>query len=196
MLVVWAASSMYPRYLMSAYPLLVLMSAAGGMHFIRTMAATWPQVCRIPRAVPVVLLVLVGLSVTATGVKFWKRVAATPAQREAILSTRVTGYAMWTWLRQQPGERKVLQLGLDDSIYYAPQPIWGDVFGPWRYRDFTELTPEALHARLTAEGFDTLVVHTQRIPQVTVRPGFDRFFRLLHTDGPVSAYRLAMHATP
>ncbi|CAN5617994.1 hypothetical protein BH10PSE18_BH10PSE18_23910 [soil metagenome] len=196
MLVVWAASSMYPRYLLSAYPLLVLLSAAGGMHLARTIAAAVPQVRRIPRAVPAVLLVLVALSVTATSVKFWKRVAATPAQRDAILTARVPGYAMWNWLRQQSTERKTFQIGLEDSIYYAPQPIWGEVFGPWRYRDFTELTPAELHARLAAEGFDMLVVHTQRMPQVASRTGFDTFFVLLHADGPVRAYRLATPKAP
>ena len=63
-----------------------------------------------------------------------------------MLQEHIPGYGVLTYLRDHP-QARIYQLGLEESLYYAPRPIWGDVFGPWRYRDYQSLSPQALRRR-------------------------------------------------
>lgn len=193
MVLVWAATSRYPRYLMPAYPLLALLAAAVLLHAGRQ-AEAWLQGKglhggRWAYALVAVLCVAQGLLSSHDLRKNWKNVAATDTERESFLARRIAGYGVWKYLRAHP-EAKVYQFGLEDAIYYAPRPIWGEVFGPWRYQDFDRLAPQALHRKLQAQGFTAVVIHTKRIPQVNSRAGFDCYFTPLHADGAVRLYRL------
>jgi len=197
MVLVWVASAPYPRYLTPAYPLLALLSAAACVHLVRRAAALWPALHQrhLVRATAGLALACLAVLAAADGVRYWKRIAPTPAAREALLTARVTGYALWSQLRAHPVGR-IYQIGVEDSLYYAPQPVWGDVFGPWRYSDYTALDAAQLHRKLAAEHFDALVVHTGRFPQVAAQPGFDRYFESAGTDGPVKLYQLKPRGTP
>ncbi len=106
-------------------------------------------------------------------VKDWQKIAVTDADREALLWKKVSGYPVLAFMRQNP-LIKTYQFGLEDAIYYAPNPIWGDHFGPSRYRDFASLAPRELHAKLINLGFDSMLVHTGRWPQVNVQPDFGK----------------------
>lgn len=187
MLIVWWASSRYPRYLMPAYPLLALLSVGTCLPLFQRLASHWPA--SLTRAAAWLLLGTLSVAAGMAVHKQTKRLAATPAAREQLLRAEVNGYGMWEHLRLRPAGR-LYQLGLEDSLYYAPQPVWGDVFGPWRYRDVQDLSAPALHRKLSAEGFDALVVDTSRFPDVATRPGFTERFELLHADDHVRLYRL------
>lgn len=187
MLIVWWASSRYPRYLMPAYPLLALLSAGACLPLAKRLAEYWPA-----SLTRITAWLLLGTLSIASGIalhKQTKRLATTSAAREQLLRAEVNGYGMWEHLRLRPAGR-LYQLGLEDSLYYAPQPVWGDVFGPWRYRDVQDLSAPALHHKLSAGGFDALVVDTLRFPDVTIRPGFSEWFELLHVDDHVHLYRM------
>lgn len=187
MLIVWWASSRYPRYLMPAYPLLALLSAGTCLSLAQRLATHWPA-----SFTPASAWLLLGTLSVAAGMalhKQTKRLAATPAARAQLLRAEVNGYGMWEHLRLRPVGR-LYQLGLEDSLYYAPQPVWGDVFGPWRYRDVQDLSAPALHRKLSAGGFNALVVDTSRFPDVTTRPGFSEWFELLQSDDHVRLYHL------
>ena len=197
MLLVWVASSPYPRYLMHAFPLLALLSAAGAMHVLRGVGGAMPllQTPAVGRWAPRILLCALCLTTFVASQKLWHRIAPTAQSRDALLRDNVTGYSMWVHLRTHP-VGKLYQLGLEGSLYYAPSPVWGDIFGPWRYRDLVNLAPDALHRRLAAERFDALVIDTQRMPEVSARPGFDAYFTLLHTEGSIRLYRLISKDAP
>ena len=122
--------------------------------------------------------------------KHWQNIAPTEAARNATLADRVSGYGVWIYLQSHP-QAKIYQFALEDAIYYAPRPIWGEVFGPWRYRDYANLPTGQLFQKLRNEGFTALVIHTGRLPDLTARADFERYFRRLHRDGQVALYALS-----
>jgi len=198
LLATWALTSRYPRYLMPAYPVLALLAATAWLAGGRLLLSTPPlravrerlgTVRNTHRPLPAWgLLAVACLALLGTN-RHIGRIAPTEARRERVLAANVTGYDTLVHLRQLP-PGKVYQMGLEDAIYYTPGQVHGDVFGPWRYRDFSELAPEALHRVLVQQDFDTLLVHSARVPGVESRPGFRRFFERLHAHGDVSLYRV------
>jgi hypothetical protein len=197
MVLVWAVTVPYPRYLMSAYPVLALLSAAACVHLLRTVPSVLPLFRRqvVVRIAAALLLLYLALMATAEIVRYWKRISPTVEARTALLTQRVPGYALWTHLRAHPVGR-IYQIGNEDSLFYAPQPVWGEIFGPWRYRDYAFLPPSELHRKLKAEKFDALVIHTDRFPQLPAQPEFNRYFEGVWTDGPVKLYKLKSEPTP
>ncbi|MCU4118369.1 ArnT family glycosyltransferase [Variovorax sp. N23] len=197
MILTWAVSVPYPRYLQSAYPLLVLLSAAASVCAIRLASSAWPFLRKrtIVLAAASLLLLYLALMATAEVVRYWKRISPTLEARTALLTQRVPGYAMWTYVKAHPVGR-IYQLGNEDSLFYAPQPVWGEIFGPWRYRDYASLGVADLHRKLAAEKFDALVIHTERLPQFVTQPDFARYFEGVWTEGPVKLYKLKPGSTP
>jgi len=192
-LLVWVVTSRYPRYLMPAYPLLALLAAAGWVQLARWIpwpAGAWrARAARwAPRALAAALLVP-AVVIVGRGAR---DIAPTPAARDAVLSHRIPGYGLLAQLQREPVGR-IYQLGLEGAIYYAPQPIWGDWFGPWRYRDVMNLEPAALREVLARQHFDALLIDTARFPDIAARPDFERHFSLARTDGTVRLYRLQLH---
>jgi len=190
-LLAWAASSRYPRYLMPAFPLLGLLSAAGWV-WLATRLRWRPAGAWRDRAAVWTPRLLAGLAVVVAAlvvVRGARNIAPDPAQRDALLRSRIPGYSLLRQLDAQP-QGRIYQIGLEGAIYYAPNPIWGDWFGPWRYRDFLGLEPAALHAALARQDFDTLLIDTSRFPDVVARPGFDRYFKKVQGDQSVLLYRL------
>lgn len=187
MLLVWLLSSRYPRYLMSGYPLLALLSVAACQPLARQLAAQVPR--RLARGAAWSLLSALAVFAVIAIANQIPRFAATPQDREKLLRANVNGYAMWEFARGHPAG-KIYQLGLEDSLYYAPQPVWGEVFGPWRYRDVQRLSPQQLHEKLSGWGFDAFAIDTARAPHVDRQPAFAQWFELLYSDGRVRLYRL------
>lgn len=197
MTLTWAASVPYPRYLLSAYPVLVLLSAAGTVYLVRVVSTAIPALRQrvVVKVAATLLLVYLALAATAEIVRYWKRISPTPEARAAFLAQRVPGYTLWAHLKTHPVGR-IYQLGSEDSLYYAPQPIWGEVFGPWRYADYAPLPPAQLHRKLTQEHFDALAVHAERFPGVASQPDFDRYFERVWTEGAVKLYKLKPTVAP
>jgi hypothetical protein len=186
----WAASSRYPRYLIPAYPVLALFSVTFTLEVLST-AGRYLSVTR-DRLMLVMAVVLLAGAVGSSVVtlrRTWPSVASSREARELFLAERVTGYRMWSYLREHPAGR-IYQFELEDGIYYAPQPIWGDVFGPWRYADYAALGAPGLRSRLSREGFDSLLVHVLRGRSVLDKPGFSREFLLVHQEGDVQLFSI------
>ena len=118
-----------------------------------------------------------------------RRILVGVQPRDAVLQQQVAGHQIWRYLQEHP-ETKLYQMGLEDSLYYAPRATWGDIFGPWRYRDYQNLAPQPLHHKLRSEGFTALVIHTGRVPTVAQQPEFLQYFELVLVDGEVRLYRL------
>jgi len=203
MLLVWVASSRYPRYLMTASPLLALLAAIGWARGARALRERFAPL-RTPRATRLagaLLMASIGVASIAWSLRHARYIVPEPLAREALLRQRVNGHGMWTWLRDHAdgsGIRRVYQLGFEESLYYAPVallPIHGDAFGPWRYDDLVDLAPRDMHRRLVAQGFDTLVLNAERWPELAPQADFERFFLPLHAEGTARVYRLAPAAT-
>jgi hypothetical protein len=124
-------------------------------------------------------------------------IAPTPEMREASLSRQLPGYPMLQYLRDHP-QGRIYQIGLEGEIHYAPQPIWGDHFGPWRYGDYLRLDAPALRERLLAEGFDALLVHTGRMKTwgMVSRPEFARYFAREHQERAIILFSVRKEPLP
>ena len=188
---IWAMTSRYPRYLMPVYPFLLLLTAQGWYTISLLIKARWSTAWIWTRFQNISLF-LFGLSFCATSVKssyeHIQLIAFTPEHREAILMNRISGYRVASYLRDHP-VKKLYQFSMEDAIYYLPSPTWGEVFGPWRYKDYI-LAPAVLRKKLLDQDFDALVVHTLRIPSLASSQDFDRYFELLTSDGVVALYRI------
>ncbi|MBS0450751.1 MAG: hypothetical protein JSS14_05515 [Proteobacteria bacterium] len=189
-LAAWAASSRFARYLMPAFPVLALLAASGWAELARLVVGQRDidkhlLVRWILRLLPIAMAVAVVVELKRDAA----RIAPDPAARDAIAGRELAGYRLLRDLSQSaPG--KIYQIGLEYAIYYAPHPIWGDWFGPWRYRDYLDLAPDALRNKLAHEGFQLLLVNTARFPAVVSKPGFQRYFEEADSDGPVKLYRI------
>jgi hypothetical protein len=87
---------------------------------------------------------------------------------------------------------RIYQWGLEGVIYYAPHPIWGDHFGPWRYRDrdIQRLSSNDLAKKLTHDGFETLLVRSDSVPGLEAKPDFRRYFQEIAGANGHKAYRI------
>lgn len=183
----WYFTSHYDRYLVPSMPVLALLSAWTCVELLRrstqALARHWPALTPARRRGGrwVGLALATGLVVTYAHQEWqhyaW-RVSPTQAQRDQFLRQQIVAYDLLQHLRTLPG-LKIYQWGLEDAIYYAPNPIWGEVFGPWRQSDLVDLSAPALAAHLRQQGFNTLVVRDNVLARLRTLPDFERHFQLL-----------------
>lgn len=207
---VWVVTSRYPRYLMASFPLLAMTAAVGWQVLFGWIAAGVRRLRAAPAAVAadgprsgagvgdwiVVLLlaVLAAVSVGQTATKV-SMISLTPEAREAFLRKHVPGYGVMDYVRRNVTGR-VYQIALNEAIYYGPNPIWGDTLGRWRYRDYLLMSPGDTARKLAAEGFTTVVMSPEMVKVLSVRPGFDQYYDLLHDQDGSRAYRLLPTTAP
>ena len=65
---------------------------------------------------------------------------------------------------------RVYQVALNEAIYYGPDPVWGDAFGPWRYADFIVLPPAELARKLRGAGLRRHRRSTPALAPLLARP--------------------------
>jgi hypothetical protein len=190
-LFVWSLTSHYPRYLMPVYPLLALLAGCGWQWLFMRLPVTISlrEKQLVQNACWFITFTLLIMAVSFSAPKSWRRIASDSETREAILEKNVSGYKVLSYLRQH-SVGKIYQFGLEDAVYYAPNPIWGDYFGPARYRDFATLPPGQLAQKLAGLGFKELVIHTKRWPDIDSRPNFDRYFAKVYEADSVTLYRI------
>lgn len=202
-LVVWFATSRYPRYMTASYPLIALMAAVGWTVLFGAAAsavrkllpafaaqAGWPRVGGGVGAV--LLLALAAASVHQTAAKV-AMVSPTPEAREAFLRKNVPGYAAMHYLREHPHGR-VYQVALSEAIYYGPDAVWGDTLGPWRYMDFLAAPADQMARKFVSRGFGALVVAAPYVSMLEAKPGFDKHFVLVYEKDGAKAYRILADA--
>lgn len=198
-ILVWWLTAAYPRYLLPSYPMLALLAAFGwrkidslvleGLVRAGIGRSAGGGTLLENRALQAFIVVLLAVGSGIHIHKDWSRVVASPAAREALLERKVAGYKVLSYLRS---ERlgKTYQFGLEGSIYYGPAPIWGDIFGPWRYRDFQSLAPPELASKLAGQGFEFMVVNSLRFPQIDAGAEFSRHFEEVYQADGVILYRI------
>lgn len=197
-LVVWYFTSHYDRYLVPAMPVLSLLSA-WALTELGARLSPWASGrlpwCTLQRqrqslaAVGSLAAVLIVVFTVNTASKLASRVALTPEQRTNFLRQQVVAYDLLVQLRQQPG-LKIYQWGLEDAIYYAPNPVWGEVFGPWRNSDLHGLSIPALARSLSQQGFNTLLIRDNALAPLVQQSDFTRYFQLLSPGNGAQAYRI------
>lgn len=198
---VWAVTSHYPRYLMPAYPLLALLAMCvwyrmlqGALHFLGGTA--WHRLNpsthkRIQSGAWAVILAALTIACIDSFTRKWPLLAATPEARQAFLQrTALLTYGDTLDYLHAHSMGKIYQSGMEGALYYAPQPIWGDSFGPWRSQDFLHLEPKALAVKLTQQQFNTLVLHSPSYRGLLSNPDFPQYFEEAHRTENYSIYRV------
>ncbi|MEJ8822105.1 hypothetical protein WKW80_08640 [Variovorax humicola] len=203
-LLVWGVTSRYPRYLTPSLPLIALMAAVGwhqlglwighawrarraaraGPAAAAASARTWTQV------IGALALLPLAAACVYHSARNVREISPTPESREAFFLRRVPGYEVLHYLREHPVEGKTYQVMLNDSLYFAPDRVYGDVFGPWRYADYIMLPADELARKLHAQDFGSIVIQTALAPYIHTKPEFDRHFRLILEKDGVRAYRI------
>ncbi len=190
----------YVRFLTTAFPVLAIMSARGWVHLVKTagqkIGQFAPGIRLRPRhfrsinrwAIVAFSLVLVGLT-SEKLIRDWNNIKVSAVERNAYLQEKINGYDVIKRLSEFP-HTGIYQFGLEDAIFYMPQPVWGDHFGPGRYRDMAALSAEALAEKLNSMGIDVLVISHSHWPQIKAKINFHHYFEEMMSSKGVTAYRL------
>ena len=207
-LISWYVSSGgYVRFLIPAYPVLVLLAARGWVGIYRlirekTRARSFAPGRRQMReeageevlsgkaqTVGLALLILVsgGFALEKMS-RDWIDIQSDDAGHAVYLRNTITGYEVISQLADVP-HSGIYQFGLEDSVYYFPQPVWGDHFGSMRYADMAALPAAKLAEKLHSMDIDILVINRSLWPGIDTADGFDAYFEVMIRGESVSVYR-------
>ena len=193
---VWWATSHYDRYLMPSYPVLAILSAGA---FVTVGSLVFKPGTRMTRAVHGAVLVALAAwqwPHTLYNVRSgWHDVALQPAEHERFLRENVRSYALAKALEGK-ALGKVYKFGLDSGVYYFANPVYGDHFGPWRYRDvgLDDRSAGDIATKFVAGGFTTLLLERNLVKILEAKPDFSQHFaEIAQADGD-KAY--AIRTTP
>ena len=209
----WYLTSRFPRYFIATAPLACLL--ASWVVWLPTRRALGGFAARLTKALELkirqipflradsalasggrqalayaVVVAILWHPIRVNLVRDWNLVAADQTQRQAFLSTALAPYrGVLTYLDRHPGLR-IYQKGLEAALYYAPHPIYGDHFGPWRYRDFLVDPPALMAQKLRDAGLETLVVQVAKDQEPLNTPGFADEFSRVYRDPIFHVYAL------
>lgn len=198
-LLVWALTSRYPRYMTASFPLLAWLGAIGWRQLYLWGAAAvrrhLPALAQgaAPRMAAGLLIAALALAGAQRLAAHARMVSPTLESREAFLRAHVPGYEALQWANAHRHGRLYI-VALSDAIYFAHQPAWGDMFGPWRYADFVLQPPAEMARRLAAAGFGTIAIHTRTVPILDGQDGFADHFERLHDSAGTRVYRVRAYS--
>lgn len=200
---VWYLTSHYDRYLLPIFPVLALLSAQVIGDLGKPLWRRCPQIMLEPvwarqqfiLLLSLVLVVLLGGYGWNASQRTLQQVAFTAEQRDAILTQQLPAYPLVQKLHQPPG-RRIYQFALENMTYYAPNPIWGEIFGPWRNHDRMQLGAKGLALRLRAEGFDTLLIRKDVLGLFEHDADFTQYFRSIDKAPGAEAFDILPQQTP
>lgn len=197
-LLVWYFTSHYDRYLVPAMPVLALLSAWAITESVSRLEPlienhiTWCTLKR-QRLGLITMACMASLLISVYSLKNANKLASfvayTPEQRANFLRNNVVAYDLLVQLHEIP-DLKIYQWGLEDAIYYAPNPIWGEVFGPWRYSNLNELSVPALATYLHEQGFNTLLIRDNVLAPLLQQSDFPHYFKNLGHGNGAQAYHI------
>ena len=188
-LFVWYFTSHYDRYLIPAVPALALLSA----WVLVELGLKLKFAINIKKYV--YSAIIFGFSVFLIDfsikniIKNISNIALTQIQRDNFLRKNVVAYDLLINLRQDLN-LKIYQWGLEDTIYFAPNPIWGEVFGSWRYADLTGLSVSDISFRLKKQGFNILLIRDNALSHLLQQHDFHKYFHIFREGNGAQAYRI------
>lgn len=194
--VVWLITSHYDRYLMPAYPVIAILSAGVMVFLVKKLLVSVLAV--VPKSIIHyikyfnIFILIFALIIFVKPIKKeikqkWMEVSIGEEGGANILRHKVEGYALIEKVRGRIPP-KIYQWGLENTIYYLRQPVYGDHFGPWRYRDLSELNSAQLWKYFQAQGFATLLVHVNTVRGLEDKPDFFKYFSVLDEGHGSKAY--------
>lgn len=193
--VVWYLSSKYPRYLMPIMPWLALFAAEYWRLAFSYISDHVLKLIKIKNAIIAVqalwaLLFMSALLSMGAFIHYnWGNIAVNPSERIALLKREIKGFAVLEYANQHALGR-IYNQGMSDRVYYAPQPIWGDVFGPWRYSDMVSSDAALFGQRLKRMNFDAVIVDEGLHNSLYQHPDFHQYFAVLFQNEGIQLYQL------
>lgn len=192
---IWLATAHEPRYLMPVVPWLALLAAEKwsdaykfvGVRVISILSKAKAQV--LVNLLWVVIFIAVTLSSASFINTYWSYISPTPETRNALMTKEIKGYAVLEYTNQHQIGR-IYNVGLSDAVYYASHPIWGDVFGPWRYRDIVSEDPVKFASELRKRNFDAVIVDEPMSHTLESNPMFQEYFSVEFESDGVKLYRV------
>jgi len=162
-LIIWYLTSRYERYLLPTLPFLAILSVHSCWHFIRKWAPGFRLAERSRVRLILALLAVISGVVLADVAGKW---AETCFTRSCIDRVYARELATAQVARTVPGFKRLslYQAGLENELYLLGKPVFGDWFGPYRYRDLVALggEGEATANHLERLGADSLIVSKTR----------------------------------
>lgn len=196
---VWAATSHYDRYLVPQYPILAMMAVLP-LYYVFSMVRSmvwkhgihpaWMNAKATELALVAALFAVMIFKAWPVTVRAFVELPITAQDRHVYLYHHARGFGLLLKLKLDFPEKKVYQVGLEGGIFYGPSPVYGDHFGPWRYRDFIYLSVPELHQKLMQQNFDILAVDRKKAAEMEEQPDFWKYFEKLAQDHGDTAYQL------
>lgn len=192
---VWLATSHYPRYLMPIVPWLVILAAENWCYIYGLIGTRLTNVLSIVKSHILIniLWILIFIAAALSSVSFiktyWSYISPTKEARDTLMRKELRGYAVLEYINQHQMGR-IFNIALADAVYYAPHPIWGDVFGPWRFRDIMSDDPIKFANELNKRNFDSVIVDEPLGGALESSQLFKKYFSIEFESDGIKLYRL------
>ena len=182
---------------MPQYPILALLGAIGVFYllqFLTSIAGGSGRLLKIQQLVVAgkvifgaVLFVFI-VQILPSTEKSLARVPVEARDRHNYINDHTKHFGIMLSLQIEHPNEKIYQLGLESGLFYGPRLIYGDHFGPWRYRDFEILSAYDLHKKLHAQDFTIIAVN--RNNRIADKTDFKKYFFEVLNNNEDKAYRV------
>ena len=197
--VIWYFTSHYDRYLVPQYPVLALLGAVGLSYLLQLLVSfsgeseRWLKIQAsvvFGKVVFGIVLLVFLMQILPSVTKSLARIPIGAEARHAYINANAQNFGILVSLQANYSNEKIYQLGLEGGLFYGPRRIYGDHFGPWRYRDFEPLSAPDLHKKLRDNNFTVLAVHRNSVNGIEGKPKFHDYFEEIIGSNGDKAYRL------
>jgi hypothetical protein len=192
--IIWYVTSQYDRYLMPAYPIIAILAAYSIWSVARLLVKLAPVYLKsnchlLKYPTFLVLAISLGSVIKKEYKKERHFIGMDSKTKEEIRNRFIPEMGMLDYLMKNP-QGKIYQWGLEGVIYYSPNPIWGDHFGFWRYRDFVSYNPEVMAQKLKSGGFDVLLTGSLTAQGLEGTANFKQYFQEIAASPGAKAYKI------
>jgi hypothetical protein len=200
--VVWLATSHYSRYLLPVYPFMAMLTAIVIRHAYQKLITKLNQNISpskerksilIQNILATFFLLIFSVVITQSFGKHWNEIQATSETRSSYLRKQISSFEVAEFLKLH-SQYRIVQIGLESDLYYLPPNTIGDVFGPGRYANFTNISSEELNHRIRNLGANALLLpnNSDNIGARKIKEtvGFLRFFSLVKSTTGAELYEL------
>jgi 4-amino-4-deoxy-L-arabinose transferase-like glycosyltransferase len=193
--IVWFFTSHYPRYLMPVVPFMVLLASEYWVYAYGQIAKCLIAALPVGKSkllanfLWILILGASALSCISFSNTYWSYISPSAESRDILMRKELKGYAVLEYVNQHHMGR-IYNIGLADAAYYAPHPIWGDVFGPNRFRDVISDDPLKFYNELKKRNFDAVIVDDKLGQKLESNQLFSMFFSIAYENDGFKVYRI------
>lgn len=202
--ITWLVSSHYSRYFMPVEPMVAILSAYSLAHCYQFVIGgkKYEKPARFAvNVLGILMSCLLSLALVKSFPENLKKMHTDVEAKATYLRTQVRSYDVGQFLQQHP-EIRIVHFDFTSDVYYLPTSAIGDVFGPGRAKNFTDLSTASLVCKLRSVGANSLLFagHQREIAKrrgypvqavsdsLLARPDFADFFHLTYSTPEADLY--------